>query len=172
MSRVEATAHHEIEVVPSEARPYQGRPAGLVTRALAVGVDAAVTVTALAVLHLGWAGVSFLWLGRDFRFPQITLARAITLGVLLFVGICTVGWSRGRTYGGHLLGIRVITSRGQALGSVRALLRALLAVLFPFGLLWSAIDRERRSVQDLVVRTSVIYDWEHRAPRDGAGGVT
>jgi hypothetical protein len=33
-------------------------------------------------------------------------------------------------------------------------------------LLWSAVSRERRSVQDVVVRSVVVYDW-HRSPADG-----
>ena len=28
------------------------------------------------------------------------------------------------------------------------------------GLLWVALSRENRSVQDLVLRTSVVYDWQ------------
>ncbi len=35
-------------------------------------------------------------------------------------------------------------------------------VLFPLGLFWSAISRRNASLQDLLVRTSVIYDWHER----------
>lgn len=38
-------------------------------------------------------------------------------------------------------------------------IRAVLCVLFAFGLLWSAVDRRRRSLQDIVLRTEVVYDW-------------
>jgi hypothetical protein len=34
----------------------------------------------------------------------------------------------------------------------------LLYVIFPVGLLWSAVSRERRSLQDVVVRSIVVYD--------------
>jgi uncharacterized RDD family membrane protein YckC len=30
---------------------------------------------------------------------------------------------------------------------------------FPVGLLWCAADPARRSVQDIVLRTSVVYNW-------------
>jgi uncharacterized RDD family membrane protein YckC len=37
------------------------------------------------------------------------------------------------------------------------LLRAICCVLFPIGLLWVVVDRQRRSLQDIVFRTRVIY---------------
>ena len=37
------------------------------------------------------------------------------------------------------------------------LLRAIGCVLFPIGLLWAVIDRQRRSLQDIVFRTRVVY---------------
>jgi uncharacterized RDD family membrane protein YckC len=36
-------------------------------------------------------------------------------------------------------------------------LRAIGCVLFPIGLLWIVIDRQRRSLQDIVFRTRVVY---------------
>jgi hypothetical protein len=41
---------------------------------------------------------------------------------------------------------------------VRAVLRAALCVVFPLGLLWCALSRHRRSLQDLVVGSAVVYD--------------
>jgi hypothetical protein len=45
---------------------------------------------------------------------------------------------------------------------VTALLRAALNVVFPLGLAWVAISRQNRSVQDVALGTSVIYDWTVR----------
>ncbi len=45
-----------------------------------------------------------------------------------------------------------------------ALGRGAFYALFPLGLLWAAVDGRNRSVQDLVLRTSVVYDWTHRVP--------
>jgi hypothetical protein len=42
---------------------------------------------------------------------------------------------------------------------VTALLRAAFCVFFPIGLLWCAGSRANRSVQDVVLRSSVVYDW-------------
>jgi hypothetical protein len=38
-------------------------------------------------------------------------------------------------------------------------------VTFPIGILWVAMSHENRSVQDVVLRTSVIYDWETQVAR-------
>ncbi len=39
------------------------------------------------------------------------------------------------------------------------MLRAGFCVVFPIGLFWCAVSRENRSVQDVVLRSSVIHDW-------------
>lgn len=44
--------------------------------------------------------------------------------------------------------------------------RQMTCVLFPAGLLWVLASRRNDSVQDLVVRTAVIYDWVYH-PADG-----
>ena len=51
---------------------------------------------------------------------------------------------------------------------VTALLRAVFNVVFPLGLAWVVVSRQNRSIQDVVLRTSVIYDWDVR-PRVRAG---
>ena len=57
-----------------------------------------------------------------------------------------------------LLGVRVVDRRGKPLRIAVAALRALACVLFPVGLLWVAVDRQRRSAQDIVLGSRVIYD--------------
>ena len=50
---------------------------------------------------------------------------------------------------------------------VGALLRAVLCVLFPIGLFWIVLSSENRSVQDVLLRSSVVYDWS-RTPLSGS----
>ena len=40
-----------------------------------------------------------------------------------------------------------------------AVLRAALYVVFPVGVLWCAMTGSRRSLQDLLLGTYVVYDW-------------
>jgi uncharacterized RDD family membrane protein YckC len=164
----ERTASEAIHVIPSEARPYQGRRAGLISRALAVGIDAVVVVGLELALYAVWAGFRFLRDGREFRFPTVTLTGAITAGLLLFVVYAAIGWeTTGRTYGGQVIGLRVVDRRGGRLRAAPALLRALLCVAFPLGLGWCLFSRENRSVQDLILGTSVVHDWDVRRLQSG-----
>jgi hypothetical protein len=70
----------------------------------------------------------------------------------------------GRTYGDNVLGLRVVSRKGARLTLGVGLLRAVLCVVFPLGLLWAAINRQSHSIQDMLLRTSVIYDWIGVAP--------
>jgi hypothetical protein len=47
--------------------------------------------------------------------------------------------------------------RSQRVSLLVGLVRATCCVLFPIGLLWAVVDRQRRSLQDIVFRTRVIY---------------
>ena len=150
-----------IRVIPAEARPFQGERAGLASRALAVALDCVVVVLILAALYAVWAGTSFLRHGRSFRFPTVSLASAITAATVVFVAYSAIGWATtGRTYGNRVLGLRIVDTRGRRLQPTRAVLRAFLSVIFPVGLAWCAVSSQSRSVQDLIMATSVIYDWD------------
>jgi uncharacterized RDD family membrane protein YckC len=141
----------------------------VVTRLLAAAVDAVVVVVLTALLDLAAAGARFLWSPVDFQWPRPTAVA--TVGVLLLVAVVylAAGWAlAGRTYGSRLMGLRVLSSRNQLLGWTRSILRALISVLWPVGLLWCGISRTRSSVADLLLRTVVVYDaGPYASVRDG-----
>ena len=155
-----------VETIPLEARSFQGEPAGLITRVAANVIDVATVILGLVGVYLGIAGVLFLRQGARFTFPIVTYRAAYVAGFVALVAYFTVSWAAGgRTYGDRVLGLRVQTSTGQDVGFVRAGVRAVLCTLFPLLLAWVAVSRHNRSVQDLVVGTSVVYDWSvtHRS---------
>jgi uncharacterized RDD family membrane protein YckC len=150
-------------VPDAETRGDGGRPppahAGVVTRLLAAAVDAVVVVVLAALLDLAAAGARFLWSPVDFRWPRPTAVDAVVVLLLVAVVYLAVGWGlAGRTYGARLLGLRVLSSRHELLGWIRAVLRALVCVLWPIGLLWCGISRARLSLADIVLRSVVVYD--------------
>lgn len=146
--------------LPREARPYQGRRAGVVTRMVAALIDGAVVVLVLVAGYAGLAGLLFMVDPRNFQFPDTTLLRSFAAGFAVSVLYLTVAWSiSGRTYGDLVMGLRVVSFRGQKLRVVSALVRAVFCTMFPIGLLWCAVSPANRSVQDVVLRTSVVYDW-------------
>jgi uncharacterized RDD family membrane protein YckC len=161
-----------IRTIPAEARPYQGRRAGIASRTLAAVIDLIVVLLILGAMYVAWTAFRFLIEGRDFRFPTVRFEWAYVLGAVLLVLYLTESWSAtGRSYGARVLGLRIVDRRGRVPRPRTALLRAIACAIFPLGLFWAAVDRENRSAQDLLFRTSVIYDWEVRGrpntePRD------
>ncbi|MGF9754249.1 RDD family protein [Microvirga sp. 0TCS3.31] len=146
--------------VPREARSYQGSSAGVVTRLAAGVVDVLLVAVALAGSYAAWAALRFVLEPREFRMPDPSLLWVVIAFFAYLVPYLTVTWwMAGRSIGDHLWGIRVTTRQGGPLGLVRAFARAVMCAAFPVGLLWCAIDRDRRALHDLVLRTSVIYDW-------------
>ena len=146
--------------VPREARSYQGANAGVVTRLAAGVVDALVVALALAGSYAAWVALVFVLDPRRFRMPDASLLWSVALFLAYLVVYLTVSWwMAGRSLGDHLWGIRVTSRNGGRLGLVRAFARAAMCAAFPVGLLWCAVDRDRRALHDLVLRTAVIYDW-------------
>jgi uncharacterized RDD family membrane protein YckC len=142
--------------------------AGVVTRVLAACVDAVAVVLLAVALDLTAAGIRFVWSPGDFRWPQFSvLTMALALQAVAAVYLA-VGWAMaGRTYGARLLGLRVLSSGAGLMGWTRSGLRALACVVFPLGLLWCAVSRSRSSLQDIVVRSVVVYDAHAFVTRSG-----
>ena len=154
---------HKVDALPREARPFQGQRAGIVTRTAANVVDFGVVVGVLLAGYAVWSAGRFLVNPAGFRFPRPpSLAVLIAGGVILLVYL-TVSWAMtGRTYGGHLLGLRVVNFRDEPIRWAGSFVRAGFCIVFPVGLFWAVVSPTGRSVQDTVLRTSVIYDWTTR----------
>jgi uncharacterized RDD family membrane protein YckC len=154
-------AESGVSPIPTEARPYQGQRAGLVTRFVAAVIDGILVGLVLLLGYAGFAGLVFLIDPRTFTFPEMGLFLSLTSALVVLVVYLTVSWwISGRTYGSLVMGLRVVGYRGANMRLVGAFARAVFCTLFPIGLLWAAVNRENRSVQDVVLRTSVIYDWQ------------
>jgi hypothetical protein len=158
--------------VPLRAQPLQGQRAGIVSRGLADAVDFAVVAAVLALGYLGVATGRFIWRSWTFTWPTPSFLLVLVLGGAVAVLYLTATWgTTGRSYGKHVLGLRLVGPFGR-LRLVGALLRALLCVVFPIGLAWVLVSRENRSLQDVVLRTSCVYDWlggESTSPAGASG---
>jgi uncharacterized RDD family membrane protein YckC len=143
----------------------QGRRAGVASRFLADGIDLVVVLASVAGVYLAFAGFKFLVRPRAFAWPEPSALNLGTLGWIILIAYLTIGWANtGRTFGKTVLGLRVVGADGSPPHLWRAFVRALLCAAFPIGLFWSAVSRRSASVQDLLVRTTVVYDWEPRLP--------
>jgi uncharacterized RDD family membrane protein YckC len=152
-------SHGEIRLPPG-ARPYQGRPAGLVSRGIAAVIDGLVTGVLLLLAYGALVVASFALDPRSFQFPHTGLVFGlVTFLCMLVVYLALSWWVSGRTFGAAVMGLRVVGHDGGDLGFPTAAARAVVCALFPIGLLWVAVSPASRSVQDLLLRTSVVYDW-------------
>jgi uncharacterized RDD family membrane protein YckC len=136
----------------------------MVTRLVAAALDLAVVVGVLAAAYAGWSGFLLLLDPRNFSFPEVGVVFSLFSAFVVSVGYLTVAWTlSGRSYGDLVMGLRVLGPGGRRLHLLGAFLRALACVVLPVGLLWIAVSREKRSLQDVVLRTSVVYDWQPRS---------
>jgi uncharacterized RDD family membrane protein YckC len=137
----------------------QGRRAGLISRVLASVVDAIIVVL---LVTAGWGGVAaFRFLRHPARFtvPSPGAQALLYIGLGVLAAYLAVTWAvAGGSYGDRLLGLRVVDSGGAHLRWGRCVVRAVLCTIFPLGLFWVPLSRDNRSVQDLLLRTSVVHD--------------
>lgn len=154
--------------IPREARPYQGHRAGLVSRLLANAVDAVVVVMILIAAYVGLNVMRFFLDPRGFRLTEPRPLFTVTTGLVVLALYLAIAWAvSGRTYGCHVMGLRVVGPGGGRVRAWVALARGTLSALFPIGLFWCAFSRRKSSLQDVLLRTSVIYDWTPRHDRAG-----
>jgi uncharacterized RDD family membrane protein YckC len=125
------------------------------------------TIGVMLLFYLAIGAIAFVARPRSFRWPDPGMLRLGGIWWALLVAYLTLGWTAsGRTIGTQVMGLRVEDQGGHRLRGGRALVRAVLCAVFPIGLLWCAIDRRSRAIQDLVVGSRVAYDWIPRSSPD------
>ena len=137
------------------------RTAGIISRGVAGMIDVLVVLAGLAALYVGWLFVRLAFSPRAFTFPSPSVVFS-TLGISgrgdLYLAVC---WAiSGCTAGAVVMGVQVVDRASRRLRPVTALLRALACVVFPIGLAWVVVDQHRRSVQDVLLGTRVVYRGE------------
>jgi len=142
----------------TESVPDAERAAGIITRGLAAVIDLVVVLLVMSALYGGLVLVRLVYSPTAFSLPSLNavFSTVVTFGVavLYLTGCWTVS---GSTAGAVVMGLRVVGWRSQRVRLVVGLLRAIGCVLFPIGLLWVVVDRQRRSLHDIAFRTRVIY---------------
>lgn len=137
----------------------EARSAGIVSRGVAAVIDLLVVLAVLAVIYGGMVLAVLAFSPRAFSFPAPSLIfSAIGIGVVALVYLATCWSVSGCTAGAVVMGLRVIGRDAARLRWSVALLRAAACVLFPIGLAWVALDHNRRSLQDIVFRSQVVYN--------------
>ena len=154
---------------PGQMVSRQGQYAGVVSRGLAFAADVGVF---WGLYVLGQYGVSLAWqliTGNSFNLSKHQAASLVVLVVWWFVYF-SVQWTLGgRTVGMAFFGVRVVQKDGRRVRASQAIVRALLlyasALFFVVAAIWMMIQRERRTLHDLIAGTAVVYSWDARAAR-------
>lgn len=138
--------------------PDVERAAGIITRGLAAVIDLVVVLLIMGALYGGLVLVRLVYSPTAFSLPSLNAVFSTVVTFVIAVLYLTGCWTvSGSTAGAATMGLRVVGRRSQRVRLLVGLLRSICCVLFPVGLLWVALDRQRRSLQDIVFRTRVIY---------------
>ena len=142
----------------AEPPPDAERAAGIITRGLAAVIDLLVVLLIMGALYGGLVLVRLVYSPAAFSLPSLNyvFSTVVTFAaaVLYLTGCWTVS---GSTAGAVMMGLRVVGRRSQRISLPVGFLRAIGCVIFPIGLLWVVVDRQRRSLHDIVFRTRVVY---------------
>jgi uncharacterized RDD family membrane protein YckC len=155
-SRAAAAPASKAGVVVEAAPRY----VGLVTRAIAFALDAAI-IDGVAIVTAAVVALTFSVLSLPDELNKIAVAGGGVVFVLWAVGYFVTFWSTtGQTPGNRALRIRVRTASGGRMLPRRALLRFVgltLAALPLFaGFLLILVDDRRRGLHDRLARTVVV----------------
>ncbi|MCV7226711.1 RDD family protein [Mycolicibacterium komossense] len=138
------------------------RNAGIVSRGVAAVIDLLVVLAVMGAAYLGLILATLAFSPRAFSFPAPSLVfSAFGLGAVAVLYLAGCWRVSGCTAGAVVMGLRVEGRTSPRLRVTLCLARALGCVLFPIGLAWVAVDGQRRSLQDIVIGSRVVYN---RAP--------
>jgi uncharacterized RDD family membrane protein YckC len=136
------------------------RSAGIVSRGAAAVMDFLVVGTLLGLIYGGLRLAELMFRPIMFHVGTVSFLYSTAATCVVSVLYLTACWAvSGSTVGSVVMGLRVTGLRRERLLPVRACLRAVACVLFPVGLLWVVVDARRRSLQDIIFRTKVVYAW-------------
>lgn len=146
----------------------RGQYAGIVSRASAFVVDAALVALAwTATLFVAGAVVAVLDVDvSDLGDASRALGAAVSTASVFLVYYTVFLALFGKTPGMLVLGIRVVQADGRPPRLLRAAVRTAafsLSSILLLGFAWVTIDNRRQGWHDKVARTFVVYDWAAEA---------
>jgi uncharacterized RDD family membrane protein YckC len=145
-------------VIAADPVPGDERTAGIVTQGLAAVIDLVVVLIIMSAMYVGLILAKLVYSPAGFSLPALNVIFStlvtFVVAVVYLAGCWTVS---GCTVGAVTMGLRVVGRHSHRLRPLVALLRAVSCVVFPIGLVWVAIDSQRRSLHDIAFRSRVVY---------------
>ena len=157
------------EPPPAARESLQGHYAGFASRFAAFVMDL-VVLTGIFILVL--AAINFaasVITGKDIAFNRGNLWVVIAYLVWGFIYFAHFWGLNGRTAGGAMFGVQVLTDDGADVSLRRAALRTLVFplsfLILGLGFLGILLGDQRRALHDVIAGTVVVYSWDARAAR-------
>jgi len=166
-----ARAGEPVPVRPPAAaqESLQGHYAGFASRFGAFAVDV-VVLTAIFLLVLGAINfVASIVTGKTVNLNRNDIWVVVGYAVWAFIYFAHFWGLNGRTAGGALFGLQVLTDDGRDVSGRRAIGRTLAFplsfLIFCLGFLGILLGDQRRALHDVIAGTVVVYSWDARAAR-------
>ena len=141
-----------------EPPPDEERAAGIITQGLAAVIDLLVVLLIMGALYGGLVLVRLVYSPAAFSLPSLNAVFSTVVTFLVAVLYLTGCWTvSGSTAGAVTMDLQVVGRVSPRISLLVGLLRAIGCVVFPIGLLWVVVDRQRRSLHDIAFRTRVVY---------------
>jgi uncharacterized RDD family membrane protein YckC len=161
---------------PAPARPpiaaresLQGHYAGLASRFLAFAVD---LVVLTGIFMLVVAAINFaasILTGKNIEFSRADTWVVVAYLVWGFIYFAHFWGLNGRSPGGAMFGLQVLTDDGDDVSGRRAIGRTLAFplsfLILGLGFLGILLGDQRRALHDVIAGTVVVYSWDARAAR-------
>jgi uncharacterized RDD family membrane protein YckC len=141
--------------------PEEPACAGIVSRTVALAIDAAFLTGGFAVVSGMFGLILSLFTSVEVSSPGAVLSVAAMWSIVV-AGYFTLFWTlTGETPGMRLMRLRVLDEQGGPPRFARSVLRLVGAILaaIPFfaGFLLILVDDRRRGLHDMIARTIVVY---------------
>jgi len=154
---------------PAARQSLQGHYAGFASRFAAFVVDV-VVLTGIFLLVL--AAINFtasILVERGIHLNRGDVWVVVAYAAWAFIYFAHFWGLNGKTAGGALFGVQVVTDEGADVSGRRAIGRALAFplsfLILGLGFLGILTGDRRRALHDVIAGTAVIYSWDARAAR-------
>jgi uncharacterized RDD family membrane protein YckC len=147
----------------------QGHYAGIGSRSAAFVVDLVVLTAIFLLVLAAFNFVASIVTGHTVNLNRNDLWVVVAYLVWGFIYFAHFWGLNGRSVGGALFGLQVLTEDGYDVSGGRAIARTLAFplsfLILGLGFLGILVDGQRRALHDVIARTVVVYSWDARAAR-------
>jgi uncharacterized RDD family membrane protein YckC len=147
----------------------QGHYAGFASRFLAFVVDVAVLTAAFVLILAAVNFVASIVTGKSTNFSRQDTWVVVAYIVWAFIYFAHWWGLNGKSPGGTLFGLQVLTDDGGDVSGRRAIGRTLAFplsfLILCLGFLGILLGDRRRALHDVIAGTVVVYSWDARAAR-------